>query len=222
MNILVNTKKRYIILLLGLSILLSSCLNDTINTNNTKINIKDYVPKNNLVKVFNGGFEGYGKIYIVNKINENMYQINQIDYGTGLVSIYEKTNDYIKLIYRSEVDSFDKNYLNKKLNKNDIVLQTPIKVGTNWKNEDNTKYEITGVDVDVNTPSGYYSTLEVTIRKNDIEIKKYYAKGIGLVKSISNGHVNEELVKIETLDSKVILNSIKELNNLLVKYLGDI
>ncbi|WP_427339964.1 hypothetical protein [Caloranaerobacter sp. DY30410] len=221
MNILVNTKKRYIILL-GLSILLSSCLNEMINTNNTTINIREYVPKNNLVKVFNGGFEGYGKIYIVNEINESMYQINQIDYGTCLVSIYKKTNDYIKLIYRSEVDSFDKNYLNKELNENDIVLQTPIKVGTKWKNEDNTEYEITGVNVDVNTPSGYYSTLEVTIRKNDIEIKKYYAKGIGLVKSISNGYVNEELVKIETLDSKVNLNSIKELNNLLDKYLGDV
>ncbi|EOD01645.1 hypothetical protein [Caldisalinibacter kiritimatiensis] len=196
-------------------------MNEMINTNNTTINIREYVPKKNLVKVFNSGFEGNGTIYIVNEIDESMYQINQIDYGTGLVRIYKITNDCIKLIYTSEVDSFNKNYLNKEPNKNDIILQTPIKVGTKWKNEDETEYKITGVKVGVNTPSGYYSTLEVTIRKNDMERKKYYAKGIGIVKSVSNGYINEELVKIETLDSKVNLNSIEEINNLLDKYLGN-
>jgi hypothetical protein len=216
-----NIKKKFSISIFILCIILSACSSSVINSNDNIINIKEYVPSNNLVKVFNGGFENSGAIHIVNKIDEGKYQINQIDYGTGVVSVYKITDEYIRLIYSCEVEIFDKDYIGES-NKNHIILKVPIKIGTKWKNEDNAEYEITGVNVKIHTPSGDYSAIEVTIRKDDMERKKYYVKGIGLVKSISNGYTDKALIKVENLDSKVDLGNLKEINILLDKYLGDI
>ncbi|RKD34689.1 hypothetical protein [Thermohalobacter berrensis] len=218
-----------ILLILTLAMSLSACLEDIVdsNTSLTNIKIEEYLPKNNLLKAFNGGFENSGTIHIINKIDSDKYQTNIINYGNTVVRVYKVTNQYIKLVYNESGSGvFDKNYSDETANKNIIVLKTPIAIGTSWKSKDGTKYEITGVNKKVTTPSGDYITLEITTIRDNYQIKNYYVKEIGLVKRVRNYEYGdltlvESLVKVEKLHSKIELNN-EQINKLIDKYLGDI
>ncbi len=66
----------------------------------------------------------------------------------------------------------------------EVILMEPLKKGTAWTLEDGSTRSITGVNTDIKTPIGNFSCIEViTEGKNGMTID-YYAKDIGLVKTI--------------------------------------
>jgi hypothetical protein len=70
-------------------------------------------------------------------------------------------------------------------------------VGTQWTDNSDGKYEITGINIGVKTPVGTFSTVEVTLLRGGSEVKMYYGKDLGLVKRIIKGYSEDELIKVE-------------------------
>ncbi len=160
--------------------------------------VDDFFPKQVMTKKFSGGFENEGFTHTIDKIENGKLQIKQTDSAMPTILVYEISKESIKLIYSQEIHDikFGENYIeNIESNRKDIIIKAPIKKGTKWTDEEG-KYEITGVDVEITTPAGDFNTLEVTFTRNDFEVKRYYAKDIGLVKSIIDG-LEDELIEIK-------------------------
>lgn len=165
--------------------------------------VQDYFPNKTMTKRFSGGFENGGFTHTIDIVNQDKVQVKQQDTGTGVILVYQISVNDIKLIFKNEVSdgNFKENYLDSfKNNVDEIILKAPIKVGTNWTDTDGGEYEITGVNNQVNTPAGTFETIEVTFRKGDFEIKRYYARNLGLVKSSTKGHREDKLIEINYLD----------------------
>lgn len=174
-----------------------------------------------MVKVFNGGFENAGTVYIVDRIEGDKIQIKKIDTGTGGIYVYKVSDEEIKQIYYSgEYDFTDKSkedFLNKEPNNDSVVLKAPLEIGAiigEWKVE--------GIDLKINTPSGEYETVKLVKKLYDKEYIVYYAKKIGSIKRVlkfDDGiELTEELVKVEKLKIKNELSN-KEMHKIVNQYL---
>ncbi|WP_055666039.1 hypothetical protein [Desnuesiella massiliensis] len=82
-------------------------------------------------------------------------------------------------------------------NSNDIILKAPLVVGAKRNNDGDGKYEITGVNVKVQTLAGTFYTVEVTYTNGEFVSIHNYAKDLGLVKSSIKGYSDSLLVKVE-------------------------
>jgi hypothetical protein len=178
--------------------------NEDITTNshakNNELRVKDYFPSRIMTKQFSGGYENQGFKHTIDKIDEDKVQIKQIDSGTGVILIYQVSDNDIRLIFSSEVadGKFKENYIGTvQPNDDKIILKSPLEVGTKWTDKDDadSKYEITGINVGVKTPAGTFDAVEVTFFRGEFQTKSYYVKGLGLVKR--SGYSEEVLIKIE-------------------------
>ncbi len=80
----------------------------------------------------------------------------------------------------------------------EILLMDPIEIGTTWNLDDTSVRKITGVSVDVTTPSGNYVAVEVLTEMKDGRTVDYYALGVGLVKTV---YTSEDTVVTSMLSS---------------------
>ncbi|MBU3142531.1 hypothetical protein [Clostridium sp. CF012] len=186
-----------ILILISIIITISSCAK---NSKDTVLRIQDYFPKKGMIKKFSGGFENSGFTQIIDKINGNKFQIKQQDTATGVILIYQVSDTDIRLIFSKEEPEgkFKENYIGLvEPNANDIILKTPLEVGTRWTDASELKYEITGINVPVNAPAGSFSAIEVTSIRDTFKSKMYYAKDLGLVKRTIEGYSEDELIKID-------------------------
>lgn len=172
-----------------------------INNRNKELRIQDYFPSKIITKQFSGGYENQGFKHIIDKVDEDKVQVKQVDSGTGSILIYQVSDNDIRLIYSSEVPDgkFKENYIGTvQPNDDRIILKSPLEVGTKWNDKDdaNSKYEITGVNVEVKTPAGTFAAVEVTFFRGDFQTKNYYVKDLGLVKSSTIGS-ESELIKVD-------------------------
>lgn len=71
----------------------------------------------------------------------------------------------------------------------DWVIQTPLKKGTSWQRNDGTSFTIASLVERIEVPAGVYENcLYVTYENEGIGTGAlYYAKGVGLVRSIQRG-----------------------------------
>lgn len=106
--------------------------------------------------------------------------------GTETVRVIEVNDKAVTVIYVINESYYRDNLLNKEgaEGQEEILLQDPLIIGTNWELPDGRKRSITATDVDIQTPSGNYKALEVTTESIDSKVMDYYAKEVGLVKSI--------------------------------------
>lgn len=165
------------------------------NGESQELKVQDYFPRKTMIKEFNGGFK-----HIIDKIHQDKVQVKQLDIATGVILIYKVSENDIKLIFRSEEPDgkFKDNYIETvKPNISEVILKSPLEVGTKWINNEDMTYEITGINVRVTTPAGKFSGVEVTSIRDSFEVKRYYVKDFGLVKTSIKGYGNEELVKVE-------------------------
>ncbi len=135
-------------------------------------------------------------------INGNRAQMRCIGTGTTSVSVLEKADGKLERIYfRGESYGLE-NKLDVTAESREIVLQEPLEVGTSWSVDSQgagSTFEITGKDVEITTAAGTFETLEVTRTEEGATEKSYYAKGLGLVKTLyESGEmtVTKELVEI--------------------------
>ena len=66
----------------------------------------------------------------------------------------------------------------------EVVLMEPIEKDTSWQLDDGSTRTITDIAVDVETPAGSYNAVEVITEGEDYTSTDYYAKGVGLIKSV--------------------------------------
>lgn len=186
-----------VLVMIGIGITLKySAKNDHIQ----ELRVQDYFPKKTMIKHFSGGFENGGFKHIIDKIYKDKVQVKQIDTGTGVIRVYQVSENDITLIYsREESDGkFKEDYIESlEANTSNVIIKAPLEVGTKWSDKTDMKYEITGINVEAITPAGKFSAVEVTEVRDSFEIKRYYAKDLGLVKTSIKGYGEDELIKIE-------------------------
>ena len=168
--------------------------------------VKDFFPKETMVKEFSGGYEDQECYYTIDKIDKDKLQMKAFDTLTQekQALVLQASEDSIKILsIKVEYDGkFDEDYLESvKPNCNQILLKAPLKVGTHWNETLDTEYKITGINVKTKTPAGSFYTVEVTVFSDGVEEGKiYYAKGLGTVKKVFKkfeGTGEETLVKVE-------------------------
>ncbi len=147
--------------------------------------VEDYFP---VLENYRLTYEGVGNEYAsyvaYTEFQEGNKLQRRIDNGGTVTSrVYKWENG--KLI---RVNSVPEAYVRQNLlsapeTESEVLLQEPLNTGTAW-DAANARRIITGVNVPVQTPLGTYTALEVTTQGTDYKTLDYYAKGIGLVKSV--------------------------------------
>lgn len=122
--------------------------------------------------------------------------------GTQAVKVIEVRDDAIVETYLQGEIYYRENMLDKN-EKEEILLKLPLEVGNKWTLEDGSERSITGVGVDVETPSGDYQAVEVTTQGEYGSTRDYYAKGLGLIKTVYRSAEGGEDSEISSLLSRI-------------------
>lgn len=163
----------------------------------------DYFPHQTMNKHFKGDLENDEFLQIVDLIEGDRIQIKQVNRYAKVVMIYELSKDSIDLVYSlEERDHLKDNYMESmKENRKDIIINSPLEVGTNWMDTIGGKYRIIEVDSHIKTPAGEFEVLIVGYENDEFNVKEYYGKGVGLVKIVINNYLVNELVELEIMDN---------------------
>jgi hypothetical protein len=165
------------------------------------ITVKDYFPFEGDVEYI---FEGMGNEYAtftrtVDYIDGNRIQIRDNNGGTEIVKVIEADDNEVKVVYSRGETYFRESFIKKDSGKPEILLKAPIEKGTSWTMPDGSKSTITGIDVVVKVPYGEYKAVEVTIDGATGDTINYYAKGVGLVKTVYNPGTDEVSSSLKTV-----------------------
>lgn len=184
---------------------LSQAINDTKLSGNKeetpKYIPKDFLPnKLNLKLSYDGGFENGGEQSYIEYVDNNRVQIKTVSGGTSLVKVIESKEDSISIVYTEGELYNKKNMLSTASNFNEALLKAPIKVGTSWKSDDNTTKTITAVDMDLNTKAGNFKVVEVTKKGKDYLSKEYFAKGLGVIKTVFQTNGSEFITELKSIE----------------------
>lgn len=162
----------------------------------------EYFPDRAIIKTFYNESQDYTTVYTMDKIVDNKMQVKSVDPDQRLVQLYTVEEDKITLINYQDIEGegFEDDYISSMDAKYDIViLKGPLTVGTQWISE-GAVATITDTNVKITTPAGEFNTIEVTFEYDDYNFVDYYAKNIGIVKTLIGKYASEELVKIEYLE----------------------
>ena len=151
-------------------------------------------------------YKGTGNEYAsyetyVDYIRGDRMQIRKNNGGTETVLVYAVKDGKLVCTF-NRAETYYKYDFTSMPDGDDVLLKEPLSVGTSWTSKDGSSRSITSVDSQIETPAGKYTAVEVTTRRKDSTDKDYYAKGVGLVKTIFNSGdasmtVTSELEKIE-------------------------
>lgn len=148
------------------------------------LSISDYFPylENTILQYEGEGNEFAEQDVYYEFIEKNRAQVKIINPGTNLVKVLElKAGVLSEIFFEGEFYHIE-NMINSKVEKQDIILKEPLKVGTSWSTVGGNIKEITSLDSKITTPYGSFVALEVTTRYEENRLEKeYYSEGIGLV-----------------------------------------
>lgn len=180
--------------------------------------------------------------YYVDYINQTdkLYQ-RRIVFGEGKTQVvgecysFGKDGENNVLIEFYSDSMYHLSDMTKHANKDNVIaMKEPLKLGAKWirgkamarltddleaeEQAVDVTAEVTGVDVKVSVPYGEFKALEITVRTGDTKqvTKEYYAKGVGLVKSVSvspkeSGEgIQEKITSIEYIETSTELERIEE------------
>jgi hypothetical protein len=187
------------------------------NTNNTQTNsgnkentepkanlgkIEDYYPfKKNTHYIYEGTGNEFASFDLYNDyISGEKVQQRMNNGGTTKVNVMELNSGKLSKVYTRGEAYYRENLLNQKSEKVEVLLMEPLIKGTTWKMDDGSKRTITDTAAGVTTPTGNYKALEVTTESAKDKTIDYYAKNVGLVKSVfvsGGSQITSTLSKIE-------------------------
>lgn len=145
----------------------------------SSVNILDYFPfKPDFVKTFKGEGNEFADFTMqVQYMDNNRIQYMTNNGGTQVVTVYEKTENEVKVVFTQGEVYYRENMLDRTGNIG-TYLRGPVEVGTTWVNANQQEATITDVDVLVEG----ISSIEV---KTATDVY-YYGYQVGLVKQILN------------------------------------
>lgn len=166
------------------------------------LKIKDYFPiKNNVRYTYEGKGSEYASYNVYIDYTSGSKVQQRVDNGgTVTAKVIElKDGKLTNLLSRAEA-YYRENLLEAKGETEEILLMEPLAKGTTWTLKDSRVRTIINTSVDVTTPSGSYKAIEVETKGPKDKTVDYYAKNVGLVKSVFTSgefEVTSSLSKIE-------------------------
>ncbi|MFC4798394.1 GerMN domain-containing protein [Neobacillus sp. GCM10023253] len=169
-------------------------------TNSETIN--DYYPmKKNTRYIYEGTGNEFASYDVYNDyISEEKAQQRIDNGGTVLVNVLELKDGKLTKVFSRGETYYRENLFKANNDEKEVILMTPLTKGTTWSIKDGRVRTITNTAVDITTPTGNYKAIEVTTKNTKDRTIDYYAKNVGLVKSIfvSGGtEISSTLTKIE-------------------------
>ncbi|WP_203363588.1 GerMN domain-containing protein [Bacillus sp. REN10] len=166
-----------------------------------KWGIGDYLPMVENVKyVYEGKGNEYASYHVmIDYLEKGKIQQRIDNGGTVVASVLQLKDGKLKKVLTRGEAYYRENLLKAKGDE-EVLLMEPIAKGTSWKLKDGRMRKITNTAASVYTPSGSYRAIEVITKDKDSQTMDYYAKGIGLVKSVFRSgemEVSSSLSKIE-------------------------
>lgn len=197
----------YIGLLLLLPVILAGCAaKDKTVPEKTGDKINDYFP---IVKDEKYIYEGTGNEFAgytayPDYTSKNSVQQRIENGGTVLARVYEiKGGKLIMKLSKGEV-YYRENMLQKTDGSDEVMLMEPLAKGTAWTLKDGSERTITGTDIKVAAPYGTFSCIEVVTEGKDGTTIHYYAKDIGLVKTIFRTGGMEVTSALKTVEKDAV------------------
>ncbi|MEG1256569.1 GerMN domain-containing protein [Clostridium sp.] len=168
--------------------------NKAVDSNNdvkvtSKYKINDYITINENAKYsYKGENSEYAEfVAYVDYISGDKFQIRTNNGGSETVMVLQIKDGELRQTFRRGVCYYRENFTTKQSTSSEILLKEPLVKGTSWTLSDGSKRYISNVNVQVETPSGNYSAIEVTTERNNGEKSlHYYALNNGLVKYVGD------------------------------------
>lgn len=213
-NIIVKRKvifmKRLILLLCMLLPLVFSAGCDKDNGENGSkppgpLTIEDYYPANeNTHYVYEGMGNEYASYDVyVDYAADGKIQQRVDNGGTVMANVLEVRDGKLTRVFARGEAYYRENFLNSREGAEDVLLMEPLEKGTTWTLSDSSVRTITGTAVKVDTPSGSYEAIEVTTENQYDKTIAYYAKDVGLVKSVFVSGETEVTSTLENIEKDV-------------------
>lgn len=204
--------KRLLLILTASIMVLTACDNispppESPDNNTEELSLEDYYPiKENTKYSYQGqGNEFATYTVFVDYATENRIQTRTNNGGTESVNVLELKDDQLTLLYSRGETYFRHNFLVNEYDGGKILLKGPIKEGNSWDYDENTKATITSVSKDIVTSLGNYQAIEVTIEGEQGKTVNYYAKDIGLIKTITSGQAYEVSSTLSSIENNLPL-----------------
>lgn len=178
--------KSIALLLLLLMILVGCTEKDKAIPEEDEARIEDYFPiVENEKYIYEGtGNEFAGYDVTIDYASADKIQQRVENGGTVLARVYViKAGKLIMTLSKGEA-YYRENMLEKTDGSDEVMLMEPLTKGTAWSLKDGSERTITGTDTEVVTPLGNFTCLEIVTEGRDGTTVHYYAKDIGLVKTI--------------------------------------
>nr|WP_320026225.1 GerMN domain-containing protein [uncultured Acetobacterium sp.] len=179
--------------------------------NAATLRIGDYFPiRENIHSVYEGQgneFASYDVFIDYTTPTKVQQRIN--NGGTVTVDVIEEV-DHELVKTMSQPETYYRENMLGKVNREEILLMEPIKVGTTWTLADGRTRSITNLAAGVTTPYGNYQAIEVTTTTADHPTEQwldYYVKDLGLVKSVfkNTGNGTEITSSLKTIEEGAVM-----------------
>ena len=172
--------------------------------------LEQWLPKTpNVERIYAGESNEYAEFSTYPQfITEDSIQFKNQNPGIISYHIYEYREDRIVETFTHHGglmrDDFANTAKTSDSEGEEIILKTPIEVGTQWEDRDGQSVEITATDLELAAPNGTVPGIEVTTTTIDQDghegkIYRYYGKDIGLVKEVTELSSDAEMTVTSTL-----------------------
>ena len=172
--------------------------------------LEQWLPKTpNVERIYAGEGNEYAEFSTYPQfITEDSIQFKNQNPGIISYHIYEYREDRIVETFTHHGglmrDDFANTAKTSDSEGEEIILKTPIEVGTQWEDRDGQSVEITATDLELVSPNGTVPGIEVTTTTIDQDghegkIYRYYGKDIGLVKEVTELGSDAEMTVTSTL-----------------------
>ena len=169
------------------------------------LKVQDYFP---IVENTRYVYEGTGNEYATYTVyteytGQGKVQQRVDNGGTVTARVYEiKGGKLTRLLSRGET-YYRENLLGEQDDSKEILLKEPLKKGKSWTLKDGRVRKIASVDSEVTTPSGKYTAIEVVTEGSGDQTTDYYAKGVGLVKSVFKTGDSEVTSSLKSMEKDI-------------------
>ena len=203
--------KKLLLILIMLALILTACDNiappPEEPNNGEKVSIEEYYP---ITKNTKYSYAGEGNEYatytvFVDYVSNNRIQNRTNNGGTESVSVLEIKDEQLTLLYSRGETYFRQNFLMNEYEGGKTLLKAPFEEGNSWAYDENTTASITNLSKEVVTTLGNYQAIEVTLEGEKGKTINYYAKDVGLVKTISSGEGYEVSSTLSSVENNIPL-----------------
>ena len=168
--------------------------------------VADYFPFRENVKYTYQGegneFSGY-EVYN-DYVSGDRLQQSAVNGGTETVRVYEVKDGKLTRTFSAGEIYYRENMIQKSGGDEEILLKEPLKKGTSWTLKDGRHRTVTETAKTVQTPAGSFAAVEVVAEGGNGTTVDYYAKGMGLIKTIFQSGGMEVSSALESVEEDAV------------------